>query len=272
MTHPDLPLIVEPAVLAPHLGHPDLRIVDLSARPVHHGQHVPGAVHLDYRCLLAPRPPALGLMPDDAYLEAMLSSLGVRPDSLVVAYDEEANAKAARFLWTLDVIGHRRFSLLDGGLAAWLTEGQPTESREAVPSPETYRVGERTQAAADKADILARLGDPGTVILDARSPAEFSGLDCRAARGGHIPGAVNFDWTLAIDRQRALRIRSQEELRPLLESIGVTPDKEVIAHCQTHHRSAHTYIVLKALGYPHVRGYAGSWSEWGNDPSLPVET
>ena len=271
MSHLDLPLIVEPAALTHHLGHPALHLVDLSARPVHLGQHVPGAVHLEYRRILAPRPPALGLVPDDADLAAVLSSLGLRPDSHVVAYDDEANGKASRFLWTLDVVGHRRLSLLDGGLAAWLAEGRPTEAGESVPAPGDYRIAGRTAAAADKDDVLARLGDPGTVILDARSPAEYSGLDRRAARGGHIPGAVNLDWTLAIDRTRALRIRSKAELRPLLEGLGVTPDKEVITHCQTHHRSAHTYMVLKALGYPRIRGYAGSWSEWGNDPSLPVE-
>jgi thiosulfate/3-mercaptopyruvate sulfurtransferase len=93
----------------------------------------------------------------------------------------------------------------------------------------------------------------------------------RAARGGHIPGAVNLNWTLAMDEQRQLRCKADATLRALLETIGVTPDKEVILYCQTHHRSAHTYLVLKHLGYPRVRGYAGAWSEWGNDPTLPVE-
>ncbi len=112
----------------------------------------------------------------------------------------------------------------------------------------------------------------GVVILDTRSPAEFSGIDRRAARGGHIPGAVNMDWSVALDRERNLRLKPAVELRGILDNLGITPDKEVITHCQTHHRSSHTYLMLKALGYPRTRGYPGSWSEWGNDLELPTET
>jgi thiosulfate/3-mercaptopyruvate sulfurtransferase len=116
------------------------------------------------------------------------------------------------------------------------------------------------------------LDDPEVVVLDVRTPAEFAGDDVRAARGGHIPGAVNMDWTLAIDRGRNLRLKPEGDLRRMLEELGVTPDKEVIVHCQTHHRSAHTYMVLKSLGYPRIRGYDGSWSEWGNDQNTPIES
>ena len=126
-------------------------------------------------------------------------------------------------------------------------------------------------AVVDKHYILARLGQPDLALLDTRTPAEFTGLDLRAARGGHIPGAVNLPWTDAMDPQRQLRLRPDPVLRKLLEQRGVTPDKDVVVYCQTHHRSAHTYWVLRYLGYPRVRGYSGAWSEWGNDPRLPVE-
>ncbi len=128
-----------------------------------------------------------------------------------------------------------------------------------------------SDVVADKAYILAHLDDLGVVILDTRSPAEFSGIDIRAARGGHIPGAINMDWILAMDRERNLRLKSEVELRGILENLGITPDKEVITHCQTHHRSSHTYVTLKALGFPRIKGYPGSWSEWGNDLELPIE-
>ncbi len=89
------------------------------------------------------------------------------------------------------------------------------------------------------------------------------------ARGGHIPGAINFEWTAGMDRERQLRIR--EDLAAELERLGITRDKEIITHCQTHHRSGFTYLAAKALGYPRVKAYAGSWGEWGNHPDTPIE-
>lgn len=127
------------------------------------------------------------------------------------------------------------------------------------------------EGIANKDYILSRLGQDDLALLDTRSPSEYAGLDVRAARGGHIPGAVNMNWTDAMDLGNHLRFKPDATLRDMLGNLGITPDKEVIVYCQTHHRSAHTYMVLKHLGYPLVRGYPGAWSEWGNDPHLPVE-
>ena len=109
------------------------------------------------------------------------------------------------------------------------------------------------------------------VLLDTRTPAEFSGADRRAARGGHIPGAVNVDWTLTMDPDRHRALRPADELRALYAQAGVDPDAEVVAYCQTHHRSSHTFWVLRHLGYRRVRGYPGAWSDWGNRDDTPVE-
>jgi thiosulfate/3-mercaptopyruvate sulfurtransferase len=109
------------------------------------------------------------------------------------------------------------------------------------------------------------------VLVDARSPPEYSGEKRLAQRGGHIPGAVNFDWINAMDMQNNLRLKPAEVLSQSLAGLGVTQDKEVIVYCQTHHRSAHTYIVLKSLGYTKIKGYPGSWSEWGNQGDTPIE-
>ena len=271
MSETDLPLIVEPDQLERTLGAEDLLVVDVSEEQVHVQQHVPGAVHLAYQAIIKVKPPAMGLLPDDRQLSQVLSSLGMTANTHVVAYDNEGNGKAARLLWTLDVIGHASFSLLNGGLHAWVNEGHPTEHGTNRPRHAEYTVTRLPRAIADRSYILARLEDPNVVVLDVRTMAEYSGQDRRAARGGHIPGAVNMDWTLTMDRARNLRIKPDAELREMLQELGITPDKEVIAHCQTHHRSAHTYIVLKSLGYPRIRGYDGSWSEWGNDLELPIE-
>ncbi|MEW6353928.1 MAG: sulfurtransferase [Pseudomonadota bacterium] len=266
-----LPLILEPAELEQHLGAEWLRVVDLGARERYARQHIPGAVHLDYNQLVAARPPVTGLLPDAAQLSKALSSIGMIGQCHVVAYDDEGGAKAARLLWTLEVIGHPHYSLLNGGLRAWLAENRPISAIPPEVMPSGYRVQQRNGASADKAYILAHLHDPAVLLLDTRTPAEYSGADRRAARGGHIPGAVNMEWTQALADRATGRLKPEAELRALFDKLGVTPDKEIITYCQTHHRSSHTYVLLKALGYPRVRGYPGAWSEWGNDPEVPVE-
>jgi thiosulfate/3-mercaptopyruvate sulfurtransferase len=171
----------------------------------------------------------------------------------------------------LDCIGHRAFSLLNGGLHSWANEDHPreVEVRQVAPTRYDVRIDER--ATCDLSYVAAHLGDSSVKLVDCRSAGEYTGAVIRAARGGHIPGAINFDWVLALDQQRNLRLRSAEELRALLTQRGVAPERETILYCQTHHRSAHTYMVLKSLGFERLRGYPGSWSEWGNASSAPIE-
>lgn len=268
----ELPLIVEPEQLASRLGEDNLLIVDLCRSETSACAQVPGAVRLDYASLLESRAPAAGLLPDAAALGRTLSALGLTAEHHVVAYDDEGGGKAGRLIWTLDMLGHHRASLLNGGIHAWSNEGHPLAESAASPAPSHYEAHILGDAAADKNYILERIGSPDVVLLDARTPEEYRGINVRAERGGHIPGAVNFNWTLAIDQGRNLRIKQPGELRALLDGAGVTRDREVIAYCQTHHRSSHTYVVLKSLGYPRIKGYPGSWSEWGNLADTPIET
>ncbi|MDG4583562.1 MAG: sulfurtransferase, partial [Candidatus Competibacter sp.] len=248
---PNLPLLIEPEQLQPYLADPGILIVDLSNPARHATGHIPGAVHLDYSELIRVEPPAMGLLPDEARLGEACSRLGLTPERPVVAYDDEGNGRAGRLLWTLAVLGHEPVSLLNGGIDAWNAAGGPLEARVRHPSRSVYPARFANPAAvADKNYILERIGHADVALLDTRTLAEFAGLDQRAARGGHIPGAVNLNWTDAMDPRRQLRLQPDPVLRELLATRGVTPDKEVIVYCQTHHRSAHTYWVLRYLGYP----------------------
>lgn len=264
-------LILEPNGLRSVLGTADLLVVDLGSAERYAQGHIPGAVHLDYSAIVLSRPPIGGLLPGDDHLSQVLSSIGLTPDTYVVAYDSEGGGKASRLLWTLDVLGHQHFAFLNGGLRAWMDEERvETLSVPAVPSK--YSAVSMERCVAEKDYILSNLNNPSLKLLDCRSPEEYAGSNVRAARGGHIPGAVNMNWLLALDDRRNLRLKPQAELRRQLGDLGVTIDKEVITYCHTHHRSSHTYIVLKSLGYERVKGYPGSWSEWGNLPDTPVET
>ena len=267
-----LPLLLEPEQLEAHLGDDQLMVVDLCKPQIYGKYHIPTALALDYADLVHVEKPVTGLLPSAAHLNRILSGLGLTRASHVVAYDDEGGGKASRLLWTLAALGHGRWSLLNGGLHAWANEGHSLESRPVHPQPESYTGGAADHVVAEKGYVLAHLDDPDVVLLDARTPQEFSGTKCLAARGGHIPGAVNLNWLDTMDRRRNLRLLPADRLRATLNGLGVTPDKEVITYCQSHHRSAHTFVMLKWLGFAKVKGYPGAWSEWGNHPGTPVET
>lgn len=267
--HP--PLLIEPDSLDEILDQDNILIIDMSKADTYRKLHVPGAVHLDYGHIIAARKPVMGLVPDDDTLNAVFSAAGIDAGTHVVTYDDEGGGKAARLLYTLEVAGHEHFSLLNGGLHAWANEGHRIEETPVTPVARQFSARRNNAPTADSGYIQTRLGNPDTRLLDVRSPDEYRGAKKFAERAGHIPGAVNLEWTLAMDQGHNLRFKPDAQLQDMLAAIGITPEHEIITYCQTHHRSAHTYIVLKHLGFKQVKGYPGSWSDWGNNLDLPVE-
>lgn len=266
------PYIISAQELNSKLDQPGLVIVDLSDEQLFAQGHIPGARHLPYPQVVRHTPPIFGLLPSEADLSQTLSQHGISPDSWVVAYDEEGGGKAARLLWTLEAAGHSKLSLLDGGIHGWKAAGLPTTSERQAFEPSNYPVSYRNDLViADRDYIRSHLDDNNVVLLDARSPGEYEGSDVRAAHGGHIPGAVNFEWTDALDRSNALQLLPESDLNGILEAKGINKDKEIIVYCHSHHRSALSYAMLKQLGYNKVRGYPGSWSDWGNQDDTPIE-
>lgn len=268
----DLPLLLEPEQLATLLPLENTLILDQSKADCYAEGHVPGAIHLDFKRLqlgVAPTPGALPSMDD---LSALFSELGLTPDTTVITYDDEGGGWAGRLIWALDMIGHTRYAYLNGGIHAWRLADLPTEQTANQPVASDYSVtGFKDGFALSKEDILDRMGQDTFAIWDARSEAEYLGDKVISKRGGHIPGAVNYEWTRGMNKENGLRINDLDDFRELLTSLGLSADKEIATHCQTHHRSGFTYLVGKILGL-NIKGYAGSWSEWGNDDNTPVVT
>ncbi|HEC18812.1 MAG TPA: sulfurtransferase [Gammaproteobacteria bacterium] len=271
MTTSPTPLVIEPEQLEPQLDDSNLLIVDLCKPDTYARTHIPGAVHLGYAQIVAMRKPVTGLLPDEQTLSHVFSSIGLTPEKHIIAYDEEGGGAAARLLWTLDAVGHSRASLLNGGLHAWLNEGHPIDDAPAHPETSTYHAHIDNTPVADRHYILTHLDDPEVKLLDSRSPEEFRGEKKFAAHAGHIPGAVNLDWFNVMDKARNLRLKPEAELIAMMEERGLDKDKTIVTYCQSHHRSALTYFTLKVLGYPSIKGYPGSWSDWGNADDTPIE-
>ena len=138
-------------------------------------------------------------------------------------------------------------------------------------APCEFKVAINSEPMAELDDVQAAIGNDNFAIWDARSAAEHRGEKVFAQRGGHIPGAINIDWLELIDKPNDFRLVNLDQLQQRLNTLGLTADKTIITHCQTHHRSGLSYLAMKILGYPNIQGYHGSWSEWGNREDTPIE-
>jgi thiosulfate/3-mercaptopyruvate sulfurtransferase len=271
MSNPVLPLLVEPEQLEQQLDNPDLFILDVSSATSYAQGHVPAAIHLPPQHLVCGVQPATGKLPSNDQLKAVFSQIGLKPSHHVVVYDDEGGGWAGRLIWTLDVLGHQQYSYLNGGIHAWRNEGHELETTANRGQAGSYDVKLNLQPVVEADEIMQRLEDSSMAIWDARGADEYAGFRAAARRSGHIPGSINLDWLELMDRSRNLRLRDLNEIQAMLYDKGLTKDKEIITHCQTHHRSGLTYLAGKLLGY-NIRGYHGSWSEWGNREDTPIET
>jgi thiosulfate/3-mercaptopyruvate sulfurtransferase len=276
--HPEV--LVSTDWVAEHLEDPKVRIIESDEDPLlYPSKHIPGAVEVDWTADLNDKLRRDYL--DKAGFEAMMSRIGVMPDTMLVFYGDKSNWWAAYAFWVFQLFGHRNARIMDGGRLKWEKERRPmTRSRPNYP-PTHYIAQERNDSVIRtfRDQVLQHI-KAGLPLVDVRSPEEYSGERLHmpeypnegALRGGHIPGAVNIPWSRAINPEDGT-FKSADELRAIYErEQGLKPEDNVVVYCRIGERSSHTWFVLTyLLGYKRVRNYDGSWTEWGNLVNVPIE-
>lgn len=274
--HPEY--LVDTQWVADHLDDPAIRLVESNEDALlYETGHIPGAVKLDWFTQLQDPIRRDFLSKED--FEKLCSDLGISNDTTVVFYGDKNNWFATYALWLFRYFGHEHLKIMNGGKAKWEMENRPL-TREVPDYPETeYKAKDPDNSIRAFRDEVLEHSKNRRPLVDVRSPKEYSGELIHmpnypqegATRGGHIPGAVNIPWAQATNESDGT-FKSPEELLALYQGQGITPDEEVIAYCRIGERSSHTWFVLKfLLGYPHVKNYDGSWTEWGNLVNAPIE-
>jgi thiosulfate/3-mercaptopyruvate sulfurtransferase len=230
-----------------------------------HG-HVPGAVNIDLFQLHWFDTTKRGIKDFNRQSRILISNIGIRKESNVIIYDNVSGMSAARGVWLLLYFSHTNVSMLDGGFEKWKNENYPIETKSNPLNHSRFKSSVHTNIIADATEVKKSIYRKGVVIVDARSREEYYGSDIRAARRGHIPSAINIDWTSNIKNGI---FKSKEELLSIYSKIP--KDTKIITYCQGGYRAAHAFLTLKMLGYKNVKMYLGSWAEWGNKLELPIE-
>lgn len=267
-------LLVDTAWIQENADDPNVRIIHAGGSAEDYAAgHLPNAVFVSVGGEMTnPEDSTQGQILTQDALSALLSRLGVTQDTTVVFYDSNNNLQAARAYWVLKYYQHEDVRVYDGGITKWTADGQDLVTDEVTVTPTEYVANEPDLAIRTTTEyVLERLDDENVVMCDTRNAEEFAGTDVRAARGGHIPGAINIDWVYNVDEDGTFK--DAQDLYDLYTKAGFSPDKEIITYCQTGVRGAHTWFVLRELlGFPDVRNYDGSWAEYGNREDTPIDS
>ena len=260
-----------------HLDDPKVRFVEVDVDTTSYAKgHLKNAVAFNWTSQL--QDPVRRDILSQAQFEALASAAGITPDTTVVLYGDNNNWFAAYAYWLFKLYGHKDVRILDGGRKKWELMQLPlTTDKPQIKTTQYRSSGERRELRALRDDVVQGLKKPGHALVDVRSPQEFSGeviappgMSETAQRAGHIPGAASVPWAQAVRDDGTFK--SPEDLKALYGGKGVTPEQDVITYCRIGERSSHTWFVLREiLGYPKVRNYDGSWTEWGSSIGLPIE-
>jgi thiosulfate/3-mercaptopyruvate sulfurtransferase len=278
------PLLVSCEWLAGRLSEADLRVADVRwsliekdrGRTAYREAHIPGAVFLDVDTdLAAPRGEGPGRhpLPASASFAAAMSRAGIGPDTHVVAYDFGDGSTAARLWWLLRYFGHERVSVLDGGMARWVAEGRPVESREPAYAPAAFTPEPHPDMVVDAVAIEQLRADPRALVLDVRMTERYEGrrepVDPVA---GHIPGARSRPYPANVRSAEDPRFLDPGALRGAFEQLGASRAERVACYCGSGVNACQAVFALELAGFRNALLYEGSWSDWCSVPARAVAT
>lgn len=250
----------------------DFQIIDCRDSAQFARAHAASALHFSAANVCKSVGSTSGLLPDCDDLAIHLAKAGIDFMRPTVVMDTGTSPSAARLVWVLRLIGMNA-AMLDGGFSAWQASAAECEAGAAHLQQEchAHEFAYNVASFITGEQLLAKLHSQDHLLIDCRSSGEYCGLDVRAARGGHIPGALHYDWNLLKIDEHQLKPIAQlgAEMRAFLQQAHYQ-QQSLICYCQTHMRSSVMCLVLEALGYANVKGYVGSWSDWGNQPALPI--
>jgi len=273
--HPDY--LVETDWVATHTNDPAVRIVESDEDYLLYDTgHLSGAVKIDWFTTL--QHPVRRDFISQAEFERVCSVNGISNATTVVFYGDKSNWFACYALWLFQYYGHENVKIMNGGRAKWEAEGRSFTKDVPQNASAHYTAKEADKnIRAFRNEVFTQV-ETQKPLVDVRSPGEYRGELLHmpnypqegATRGGHIPGAKNIPWATATNPDGTFK--SADELKTLYGDQGITGDKEIIAYCRIGERSSHTWFALKyLLGYPNVKNYDGSWTEWGNLVDAPIE-
>ncbi len=262
-----------------HKNDPNVRLVEVDVDTSAYDQgHIEGAFGLNWQTQLNDQVRRDILTKDQ--IEELGSRLGITPDTTIVFYGDNNNWFAAYALWQFRYYQHpeEKLKIMNGGRKKWIAENRPLVNEVPSAQKTSYKAGSPdTNVRADKDLIRDNIKSDRFNLIDVRSAAEFTGeviapagMTETAQRGGHIPGAIDYPWSIAVNDDGTFK--SYDELKNIYKEDAIKPGRETIAYCRIGERSSHTWFVLKyLLGYKDVRNYDGSWTEWGNLVGYPIE-
>jgi thiosulfate/3-mercaptopyruvate sulfurtransferase len=275
--------LVETDWLASHLDTPGLVILDGSmhlptakrdARAEYLVEHIPGALFFDIDDIADEKSPLPHMLPSSTKFASRIKKMGIGDGMHVVAYDSEGLYSAARVWWMFRAMGHEEVRVLNGGLKKWKAEGRALEDGEPRRRSERHFTARlNAELVRDVADVKGLIGSKAAQIVDARAAARFEGSvpEPRAGlRSGHIPGSRNVPFASLLEADGTLK--GAPELRAIFAKAGVDAGKSVVASCGSGVTAGVIALALAVLGRPDAAVYDGSWTEWGGNPALPIET